>query len=151
MSTEAKASALTLLRTDEEPRELTAPATIGDVAQLRSDIAAVMAAVLSQQAEIAKLNLAIAGMRVSRTQELALSDAIRRRAKEICEKDGLPARCSRRVAAAIRTTLREITGARVVGDIQAGQFDAAMAQIEMWHMVGAIRRIRREAEAGHEG
>ena len=48
MSTEVKASALTLLRTDEGSRELTAPATIGDVAQVRSDIAAVMAAVLSQ-------------------------------------------------------------------------------------------------------
>jgi len=132
------------------PAEKKTPASAEDVAQLRRDVGEVLAAVLAQQAEIAKLNRAIASMRVSRTQELALSDAIRRRAREICAGDALASGCSRRVAAAIRTTLREITGARSVGDIQAGQFDAAMEQITRWHMSGVIRRIRRDWEAEYE-
>lgn len=125
-------------------RRLNEPAKVADVERLHRDIQDVLAAVLGQQAEIARLNKAIAGMRVSRTQELALSDAIRRRSKALCEELGMPGECARRIAAAIRTTLREITGARAIGDVQAGQFDAALAQIESWYMTGALRRIARE-------
>lgn len=103
-------------------------------------------AVLAQQAEIARLNRALGMMRVTRTQEAAMQAAIRARARMLAASEGL-AGSETRIAAAIRTTLRETTGARAVGDIQASQYEAAMQLVTGWAMAGALRRIRREREA----
>ena len=107
--------------------------------------ARVMQAVLAQQAEIARLNRALAMMRVTRTQEAALCAAIRARAKLLAAREGLRG-AENSIAAAIRATLRETTGARAMGDVQASQYEAAMRVIASWDMAGALRRIRKARE-----
>lgn len=107
--------------------------------------ARVMQAVLAQQAEIARLNRALAMMRVTRTQEAALCAAIRARAKLLAAREGLRG-AENSIAAAIRATLRETTGARAMGDVQASQYEAAMRVIAGWDMAGALRRIRKARE-----
>lgn len=103
-------------------------------------------AVLAQGQELARLNRALSTVRVSRSQELALQDAIRARAKELARLEAMPAGSEKRISAAIRTTLREITGARAVGDIQASQFDRAMEMVSGWRLNGQLRKIRRAME-----
>ena len=120
--------------------------TLEQVRAMRGEIAQVMSAVLAQQAEIAKLNRALSTVRVSRSQELALAEAIRLRSRELAREEAMPG-AQKRIAAAIRTTLREATGARAIGDMQAGQFDEAMDIINGWRMPGALRRIRKAMEA----
>lgn len=130
-----------------------------EMAALRTDMQALLrgqqqmiSVLIAQQAQIEKLNLALGTVRISRTQELALQEAVRMRAKQICRSEGLPG-AERRVAGAIRTTLREATGVRAMGEVQAGQYDRAMSLVCSWHMAGAIRRIRRETgkERGTDG
>lgn len=103
-------------------------------------------ALLAQGQEIARLNRALSTVRVSRTQEIALQEAIRTRAKELTRLEGMPQGCEKRIGAAIRTTLREILGARAAGDVQACQFDQAMRLAQEWRMPGVLRRIRKAAE-----
>ncbi len=106
-------------------------------------------AILSQQAEIAKLNRALDAVRVTRSQELAIGEAIRSRAKQIAREENLPGK-EKKIAGAIRATLREVTGARAAGDIQASQFARSIDLIGSWRMAGAIRKIRKEAQAHDE-
>lgn len=112
---------------------------------------AIQGALLAQASEIARLNRALDAVRVSRTQELALQEAIRARAKAIGREAVVYTGAEKKIASAIRTTLREVTGARAVGDVQAGQFDRCMTMIETWHMAGALRRISREMLEGERG
>ena len=84
-------------------------------------------------------------MRVTRTQEAALCAAIRARAKLLAAREGLRG-AENSIAAAIRATLRETTGARAMGDVQASQYEAAMRVIASWDMAGALRRIRKARE-----
>lgn len=117
-----------------------------DMQELRNGMAQMMSAILTQQGEIAKLNRALSLVRVSRTQELALCEAIRARARELRRTEAMPESAERRIAGAIRSTIREATGARAIGDIQAAQFESTMTLIGSWYMKGALRRIRRETE-----
>lgn len=106
----------------------------------------IMSALLAQQQEISKLTAALATVRISRTQELAMKEAITARAAWLARTEDMPS-SERRIAGAIRKTLRETTGARAIGDLQAAQFDRAMEMVAGWKMTGALRKIRREAQA----
>lgn len=101
---------------------------------------------LAMTEEVARLNRALALMRVSRTQEVALNEAVRARARALCRDEGLGKGAERKMAAAIRTTVRDVTGARAMGDVQAQQYEKTLQLIDTWRMAGAIRRIRREEE-----
>ena len=127
------------------------PPTYGDarIEQLCEGQARIVSMLLAQQAELSRLTQALATMRVSRTQELAIGEAVRRRAAQLAAQEGMPKTAGKRIAAAIRVTLREATGARAMGDIQAAQFERAMSIIGNWRMEGALRRIKREVSA-HE-
>ena len=105
--------------------------------------ARIVSMLLSQQAEIARLAKALSTVRITRTQELAIQSAIRRRAAELAAAEGMPKAAAKRIASAIRVTLREATGVRAVGDLQAAQFERAMDIATAWRMEGALRRIRR--------
>ncbi|MGN1006481.1 MAG: hypothetical protein ACI4O8_08200 [Aristaeellaceae bacterium] len=105
----------------------------------------IMSALLAQQQEISKLTAALATVRISRTQELAMREAITARAAMLARTEDMPS-SERRIAGAIRKTLRETTGARAIGDLQAAQFDRAMEMVGSWHMTGALRKIRREVQ-----
>lgn len=131
--------------TVQEPQ----PPTVGDarIAQLCEGQTRIVSMLLAQQAELSRLTQALSTMRVSRTQERSLCEAVRRRAAQLAAQEGLPKTAGKRIAAAIRTTLREATGARAMGDIQATQFERAMAIIGTWRMEGALRRIKREVSA----
>ena len=111
---------------------------------LREGQAQLMSVLLAQQSELSRLAGALATVRISRTQEIALGSAIKARASLLARTENLPG-CERRIAGAIRTTIRETTGARAIGDLQAGQYDRTMEMVNGWHMGGALRRIRREA------
>lgn len=126
--------------------ELLPQAVADEMAALRADFARVMSVLVAQQAELSRLTQALATVRVSRAQEKTLCDAIRQRARGICVQYGLPDAAWRRVATAIRATLREATGARAIGDLQAAQFERAKQMIDTWHMAGAIRRICRSLD-----
>ena len=117
------------------------------IEQLCKGQAQIVSMLLAQQAELSRLTRALSTVRVSRAQELALGAAIRRRAAQLADAEGLPRDAGKRIAAAIRTTLREATGARATGDLQAAQFDRAMEIVTAWRMEGALRRIRREVSA----
>lgn len=105
----------------------------------------IMSALLDQQQEISKLTAALATVRISRTQELAMKEAITARAAWLARTEDMPS-SERRIAGAIRKTLRETTGARAIGDLQAAQFDRAMEMVAGWKMTGALRKIRREVQ-----
>ena len=105
----------------------------------------IMSALLAQQQEISKLTAALATVRISRTQELAMKEAIMARAAWLARTEDMPS-SERRIAGAIRKTLRETTGARAIGDLQAAQFDRAMEMVAGWKMTGALRKIRREVQ-----
>lgn len=105
----------------------------------------IMSALLAQQQEISKLTAALATVRISRTQELAMREAITARSAWLARTEDMPG-CERRIAGAIRKTLRETTGARAIGDLQAAQFDRAMEMVAGWKMTGALRKIRREVQ-----
>lgn len=111
---------------------------------LREGQAQLMSVLLAQQSELSRLAGALATVRISRTQEIALGSAIKARASLLARAENLPG-CERRIAGAIRTTIRETTGARAIGDLQAGQYDRTMDMVNAWYMSGALRRIRREA------
>ena len=117
------------------------------IEQLCKGQAQIVSMLLAQQAELSRLTRALSTVRVSRAQELALGAAIRRRAAQLADAEGLPRDAGKRIAAAIRTTLREATGARAMGDLQAAQFDRAMEIVNTWRMEGALRRIKREMSA----
>lgn len=119
------------------------------IAQLCEGQARIVSMLLAQQAELSRLTKALATVRVSRTQELAIGEAVRRRAAQLAAQEGMPKAAGKRIAAAIRVTLREATGARATGDMQAAQFERAMEIVSTWKMEGALRRIRREVSA-HE-
>ena len=116
------------------------------IGQLMDGQARIVSMLLAQQAELSRLTKALATVRVSRAQELAISGAIRKRAAQLAQGEGLPPDAGKRIAAAIRTTLREATGARAMGDLQAAQFERAMEIATTWRMEGALRRIRREVQ-----
>lgn len=101
---------------------------------------------LAMTEEVARLNRVLALMRVSRTQEVALNEAVRARARALCRDEGLSTGAERKMAAAIRATVRDVTGARAMGDVQAQQYERTLQLIDTWRMAGAIRRIRREEE-----
>lgn len=124
----------------------TQPPVPGDarIEQLCEGQARIVSMLLAQQAELSRLTQALSTMRVSRTQERSLCEAVRRRAAQLAAQEGLPKTAGKRIAAAIRTTLREATGARAMGDLQAAQFERAMTIIGTWRMEGALRRIKRE-------
>lgn len=105
-----------------------------------------MSVLIAQQAQIEKLNAALATMRITRSQEGALKDAIRARAKQLAMREGLRQGAERRIAGAIRVTIRETTGARAIGDLAAGQYDRTLQMVGSWDMAGALRKIRREME-----
>ena len=98
---------------------------------------------LQMQAQIEQLSRAQAERRVTRTQEAALRRAVRERAEEICRQEGLPDSCRRLCQEAIRSTVREVTGCRAIGDIPDGMYAQALSVIRSWYMTGAVRRWRR--------
>lgn len=104
---------------------------------------------LAMTEEVARLNRALALMRVSRTQEVALNEAVRARARALCREEGIGKSGERKMAAAIRTTVRDVTGARAMGDVQAQQYEKTLQLIDTWRMAGAIRRIRREEKCAN--
>lgn len=137
-----------LVAVDNMPAgELMTPEKLGAQMQLLMGMQQqIMSALLAQQQEISKLTAALATVRISRTQEIAMKEAISARAAQLAREEEMPG-CERRIAGAIRRTLRETTGARAIGDLQSSQFDRAMDMVSAWRMSGALRRIRREAEA----
>lgn len=136
-----------LISVDGTPKgELMTPEKLGAQMQQMLDMQGrIMSALLAQQQEISKLTAALATVRISRTQEIAMKEAIGARAAQLAREEGMPG-CERRIAGAIRKTLRETTGARAIGDLQSSQFDRAMEMVNAWRMSGALRRIRREVE-----
>jgi len=137
----------TSISVDGTPKgELMTPEKLGaQMQQMMGMQQQIMSALLAQQQEISKLTAALATVRISRTQEIAMKEAISARAAQLAREEELPG-CERRIAGAIRRTLRETTGARAIGDLQSSQFDRAMDMVSAWRMSGALRRIRREAE-----
>lgn len=128
--------------------ELMTPERLGmQMQQMMGMQQQILSALLAQQQEISRLSAALATVRISRTQELAMKEAITARAVLLARTEDLEG-MERRIAGAIRTTLRETTGARAIGDLQASQFDRAMDMVTTWYMSGALRRIRREVERG---
>lgn len=124
--------------------ELMTPERLGmQMQQMMGMQQQILSALLAQQQEISRLSAALATVRISRTQELAMKEAITARAVLLARTEDLEG-MERRIAGAIRTTLRETTGARAIGDLQASQFDRAMDMVTTWYMSGALRRIRRE-------
>ena len=99
---------------------------------------------LQMQAQIEQLSRAQSERRVTRTQEAALRRAVRERAEEICRQEGLPDSCRRLCQEAIRSTVREVTGCRAIGDIPDGMYAQALSVIQSWYMTGAVRRWRRD-------
>lgn len=136
-----------LISVDGVPKgELMTPEKLGaQMQQLMGMQQQIMSALLAQQQEISKLAQALATVRISRTQEIAMKEAIGARAQQLAREEAMPG-CERRIAGAIRRTLRETTGARAIGDLQSSQFDRAMDMVNTWRMSGALRRIRREVE-----
>lgn len=133
------------------PGELMTPEKMGaQLAQVLAGQQQIMSVLLAQQQEISRLSAALATVRISRTQEIAMKEAISARAAQLVRSEDLPG-CERRIAGAIRKTLRETTGARAIGDLQASQFDRAMEMVANWRMSGALRKIRREAENTDDG
>lgn len=137
-----------LISVDGRPAgELMTPEALGErMQQMMGMQQQILSALLAQQQEISKLTAALATVRISRTQEIAMKEAIAARAALLARTEALEG-CERRIAGAIRTTLRETTGARAIGDLQSSQFDRAMDMVTSWHMSGALRRIRREGTA----
>lgn len=124
--------------------ELMTPEKLGmQMQQMMAMQQQILSALLSQQQEISRLSAALSTVRISRTQEIAMKEAISARAAMLARTEGLSG-MERRIAGAIRTTLRETTGARAIGDLQASQFERAMDMVSGWYMSGALRRIRRE-------
>lgn len=140
-----------------ERREMIPAAPAGELAtqaqmeRVEQGMAQMREMMLAMMQEIGQLNRALALMRVSRTQETALREAVRDRARALCRAEGLPTAAERKIAGAIRTTVREVTGARALGDVQARQYDQIMELIAGWRMAGALRRIRKECEGGDAG
>ena len=136
---------LELLSVDGVPaRELATPEKLDmQMQQMMAMQQQILSALLSQQQEISRLSAALSTVRISRTQEIAMKEAISARAAMLARTEGFSG-MERRIAGAIRTTLRETTGARAIGDLQASQFDRAMEMVGSWYMSGALRRIRRE-------
>jgi hypothetical protein len=126
--------------------QLLDPALQKEFAGLRGDMQRILTILIAQQGQIEKLNQALATVRISRTQEMALKDAIKRRAKQVAERENMGNGAERRIAGAIRVTIRETTGARAIGDLAAGQYDRTLLMVGDWYMAGALRRIRREME-----
>lgn len=126
--------------------QLLDPALQKEFAGLRGDMQRILTILVAQQGQIEKLNQALATVRISRTQEMALKDAIKRRAKQVAERENMGNGAERRIAGAIRVTIRETTGARAIGDLAAGQYDRTLLMVGDWYMAGALRRIRREME-----
>lgn len=150
----SKAPALAFLPTtgvSTHSHTSTGDEVLDEVLLVRRDIQQVLSILIAQQTQIADLQKSLSTVRVSRTQELALNEAIRKRARFLADAQGMQKGGERRIASAIRTTLREVTGARAAGDVQASQFERAVNLVENWYMEGALRRIRRAtAEATHE-
>lgn len=123
--------------------------------QLYDKVDSLASLVMAQNAVLEKMARIMEEQRVSRTQETAIKRAIVARARDIALREALKGHydpCAsaywdpeKRLAEAIRKTLRELTGARAVGDIRACVYDAAMRHIMQWDYPGAIRKIRREA------
>ena len=131
---------------DSQGVQLLDPALQKEFAGLRGDMQRILTILVAQQGQIEKLNQALATVRISRTQEMALKDAIKRRAKQVAERENMGNGAERRIAGAIRVTIRETTGARAIGDLAAGQYDRTLLMVGDWYMAGALRRIRREME-----
>lgn len=128
-------------------------AAADEVRILTEKVDSLAALVMAQNAVLERVAGILEAQTVTRTQERALKSAIRERAKEICEREGLkiidwtrPAP-ERMMAEAIRKTLRELTGARAAADIPARMFDGALRHVNEWDYPGAIRRIRKEMGA----
>ena len=125
--------------------------------ELARRVDSLAALVMAQNAVLEKISRHMEEQRVTRTQETAIKRAIQARAKEIALREGLKGRYDpdageylepeKRLGAAIRKTLRELTGARAAGDIRACVYDSAMKHIMEWDYPGAIRRIRKEMGA----
>lgn len=115
-----------------------------EVLSLRSEIYELRALILSQNGLLEQLVQQQARIRVSRSQERALREAIRLRAGELAASERLP---SRPVSQAIRKTVREITGCRALGDVPAEKYDQILGAVQGWYMPGALRRIRRRCGA----
>ena len=116
-----------------------------EIAALARKVDSLAALVLAQNAAIERMAAMLEERRVTRSQESALKIAIHRRAEEVCREAEFSGReASRRVNAAIRKTVREVSGCRAVGDIPAAQFEKILRLIVVWNMAGAIRRIRRD-------
>jgi len=111
-----------------------------EISCMRAELSDLRALVLSQTALLEQLARQQAQIRVSRSQEAALRRAVRARAGELAEREGLPARV---VGAAILRTLREISGVRALGDVPAARYDGMLSAVQGWYMPGALRRIRR--------
>ena len=127
------------------PRDMERLAAVSaDIQELLRGQQRMIAVLLAQQAQIEKLNAALLTVRISRAQEGALREAIHARARELAAREGMPETAWRKIASAIRTTLRETAGIRAAGELPSGQFDRAMEMVRTWQMAGALRKIRRE-------
>ena len=116
------------------------------IRQQNAMLAEIRAAILMQSQEIERLNRALSSMRVSRGQESAINAAIRARAADLAAQNGLVG-AEKAIAAEIRKSVREATGCRAMGDVEAAASDRVMDMIEGWMQRGALRRIRQEKEA----
>ena len=129
---------LQLIRND-----IQAPAVIPEVETIHKELDGLRAMILSQNALLEQLVQAQAKARVNRIQEFALHQALRDRAAELRDREGLPKEAGRKISGAILKTVRQLTGCRALGDVPAVKFDQCMAAIQGWDMPGALRKIRR--------
>ena len=140
-----------LMPAEQKASEIMTEEVRSELEKMRRSIAQLTSAIIAQQTELEKLNRVLSTVRLTRTQETAIKEAVRARSRLLVRAEGLSPASEQRVAAAIRTTLRETTGARAMGDIQGCQFDRAMELVQGWRMAGALRRIRKETEAQQGG
>ncbi len=119
------------------------PANLTETDAVRQEIADLRAMILAQNALLEQLVQAQAKARVNRTQEFALHQALRDRAAELRDREGLPKEAGRKISGAILKTVRQLMGCRALGDVPAVKFDQCMAAIQGWDMPGALRKIRR--------
>ena len=139
-------SEMTVIPQAPQGMQLLDPEMKKEIAGLRGDVQRVLSVLISQQAQIEKLNQALATVRISRTQEMALKEAVKSRARQVAALENMGKGAERRIAGAIRVTIRETTGARAIGDLAAGQYDRTLLMVGNWYMAGALRRIRREMD-----
>ena len=143
MATQGEERGLSLV-VDKESIVQTVRAKDLALAKLQEEVLGIREMLLVQNCLLEQLVAQQAKIRVTREEEATLRRAIRERSRELADREGLSAKGAGRIAAAIRSTLRDLAGCRALGDVPSAKFDQALRLVRAWDMPGALRRIRRE-------